>query len=494
MEQLTPTEWLREQLRRAPSFAISTAIVAGLLLVTNWIQWSEARTRPDQITVEVDIADDDRDRDDDWQIERDPPIRKPFEPVKPPKLEVEPKATDVAQEVEVPPIVEIDRPTEPVLVEPLQAPGFGDFPPDRSVTKIGTGPGRPTGGTNSIDFIRGEPSKRKARRDGMPPRTLGAIHWGLKWLQKAQNSKTGGWECRKWGGSRSSNVGVSGLATLSFLGNGCSDRHKTFGRTVRQGVEYLIAQQRTEGRERGSFGERMYAQAICTMALTEASQMLVNKRLAARARVAAQMGIDYILERQPLHGGFTYNGPGNDTSVTGWQIMAIKAAKAAKLDLQTGTMGKVQNFLDRCLSSDFGSPYRFNPAGRTSGGTPRMTAVSLASRLFMGHRPTAKDCKGQAKWLASKGHLNIAKQGGDYYFIYYASLAMFQMGGKYWDDWNNMFNIALRKRQEKSGTEKGSWPIDGSAYGRHGGRVYTTSMACLSLEVYFRFLRMYRRA
>ena len=84
------------------------------------------------------------------------------------------------------------------------------------------------------------------------------------------------------------------------------------------------------------------------------------------------------------------------------------------------------------------------------------------------------------------------KQASNLYFIYYLSLSMFNMGGKYWKSWNNAFNVPLRARQVKAGPDTGSWPTEGFRYGAHGGRIYTTAMACLALEVYFRYLPSYK--
>jgi len=214
------------------------------------------------------------------------------------------------------------------------------------------------------------------------------------------------------------------------------------------------------------------------------------------SRRAAQAGLDYILKHQPAHGAFGYTGQGNDVSVTGFQMQAMKAARVAHLAVPKSAGDRTERFLAICMAKDYSTPYRIDPSRALQGaGKTSMTAVSLAGRLFMGHRRTAPDCVGQAGWLTRDGrHLQVAKAAGNLYSTYYLSLAMFHMGGTYWKGWNAAFNRPLRARQVQAGPNKGSWPVRGMSHGQHGGRVYTTAMACLGLEVYFRYRPSYQQA
>ena len=81
------------------------------------------------------------------------------------------------------------------------------------------------------------------------------------------------------------------------------------------------------------------------------------------------------------------------------------------------------------------------------------------------------------------------------YNLYYLSLAMFNMGGRYWSEWNDAFHGPLVERQiMESGPNHGSWcpEDDHHATWGGGGRVYTTAMACMTLSVYFRYLPTYQ--
>jgi len=493
MEQITPSEWAKEQLKRAPSFAIATALVTLLLVVSAFVEYSSARGKPEALAaVQAELEPEEEQKIE--QIDEDIDLARPDAP---------PGKNEPVFRDEIPPVTGDDVADDPV--DPAEITGDEFEPEDVVRDPVLTsaflripviGIQAPTAGLPPAFKNRTPERKRRiAAITGMPPGGWKAIRDGLRWLKKAQDRETGGWSVTRWGGAkRDSTAGVTGLALLAFLGDYRTDRDPEFGKVVRKAVELLLNRQQSEGEKRGWFGESMYTQGICTMALSEASALLQNPRLRREARRAAQDGLDYILARQPAHGGFSYSGAGNDMSVTGWQVMAIKSAIIAKLRVSKAAREKVNTLLRVCMSSNYATPYRFDPSGRTTGGTPRMTAVSLVARLFMGHRYSAPDCAGQAKWLTRGGrHLQVAARGADYYYIYYVSMAMFQMGGRYWQEWNRAFNKPLIARQVRTGPNKGSWAVEGSAYGRHGGRVYTTAMGLLSLEVYFKHLPMYRR-
>ncbi|HBN74959.1 MAG TPA: hypothetical protein DD473_03875, partial [Planctomycetaceae bacterium] len=77
------------------------------------------------------------------------------------------------------------------------------------------------------------------------------------------------------------------------------------------------------------------------------------------------------------------------------------------------------------------------------------------------------------------------------YYWYYGTLAMYQFGGEEWNQWNGQVRELLIAKQRKQGPLAGSWNPDGP-WGGYGGRIYSTALATLSLEVYYRFLPLYR--
>ena len=79
------------------------------------------------------------------------------------------------------------------------------------------------------------------------------------------------------------------------------------------------------------------------------------------------------------------------------------------------------------------------------------------------------------------------------YYWYYATYAMFQFGGKPWQVWNQKMQRALVDTQraeykDDSPEVDGSWDPIGE-WGISGGRVYSTALGAMTLEVYYRFER-----
>jgi hypothetical protein len=79
----------------------------------------------------------------------------------------------------------------------------------------------------------------------------------------------------------------------------------------------------------------------------------------------------------------------------------------------------------------------------------------------------------------------------DMYYNYYATQAMKQYGGDRWKTWNAKMRDFLVDRQEREGPATGSWIFD-EKYSKAAGRLYATSLACMTLEVYYRFLPLYK--
>jgi hypothetical protein len=55
-----------------------------------------------------------------------------------------------------------------------------------------------------------------------------------------------------------------------------------------------------------------------------------------------------------------------------------------------------------------------------------------------------------------------------------------------WDKWNARCRDTLVSTQSKGGDQDGSWTDN--RWGQHGGKVFSTALATLTLEVYYRYL------
>jgi hypothetical protein len=77
----------------------------------------------------------------------------------------------------------------------------------------------------------------------------------------------------------------------------------------------------------------------------------------------------------------------------------------------------------------------------------------------------------------------------DHYYWYFGTYAMYQVGGQSWAQWSKAIQDAVIPTQRADGNFKGSWDSD-DAWGKDGGRVYSTAILVLTLESYYRYARV----
>ena len=64
---------------------------------------------------------------------------------------------------------------------------------------------------------------------------------------------------------------------------------------------------------------------------------------------------------------------------------------------------------------------------------------------------------------------------------------MFQKGGQDWKVWKEAMIKAVVDHQITEGCAKGSWDPEKDPWGDSGGRVYSTALCTLCLEVFYRY-------
>jgi len=120
-----------------------------------------------------------------------------------------------------------------------------------------------------------------------------------------------------------------------------------------------------------------------------------------------------------------------------------------------------------------------------------MTGVGMLARQFLLNEPHAPLIGEAANYLARRaqqqwGNVAAPAAGADYYLWYNCTLAMYQAGGKPWEQWNPIIRDTLVKLQRHDGCERGSWDPE-PGRGSKGGRILSTALAALTLETYYRY-------
>lgn len=349
------------------------------------------------------------------------------------------------------------------------------------------------------------------KRGGGGEETEGAVRAALGWLARHQ-SADGSWKatgyvercpkekpCKPNPGGEDGDGGVTALALVAFLGAGHSPASKDFGDAIQKGLQWFLKRQDREGclEDRNTM-KYMYAHAIATLALVEAYGLSRSETL----KGPAQKAVDFLVSAQNTGKGWRYSQKcgDNDTSVTGWVVMALRAAELAKLNFPRAAYDGARAWLDEVTHPDTGR------AGYTHrgfhGGFPMPndqfdfhetpTALSVHARVLI-ERKKSDPRLALGRDLLLK---DLPKWDGnaiDFYHWFQTSQALFQLAGpdETWKPWNAALKEALLKHQTAGdGCARGSWePVDRWSY--EGGRVYSTAINALSLETYYRYVLLF---
>ncbi len=328
-------------------------------------------------------------------------------------------------------------------------------------------------------FGSGDFFRAMTRMGGMHARS--AVDAALHWLAIHQETD-GHWNPKIYEGGDSL-VGSSGLALMAFMGGGHTTRRGEYRRQVMRGLEWLMQEQQPDGK----VGSTMYEHAIATIAFCEAFGRGQDERVVT----AARRSVVWIEKAQNMDGGWRYhpNSQQSDVSVTAWVIQALKAAKLAQIKFDHGVYARSLLFIDALTDKGAGpnttgaAGYTYEPS-QNYGHMPAMTCAAMVIRQFSG-----SGVKSLALVKAAELTRSVPPDWNqkNFYLWYYATYAMHNMGEEDRVWWNRRIRDVLVENQSREGDNAGSWDPKQDRWAQSGGRIYTTALGALCLEVYYRY-------
>ncbi len=277
-----------------------------------------------------------------------------------------------------------------------------------------------------------------------------------------------------------SETAITGLALLAMIGAGNTHQQGQYAENVYRGLAFLINSQSRAPQNIGSLaGSRTsvysatYSHGIAALAMCEVAAITQD----ASALVSAQRAMAYTRQMQiPTTGGWRYTryDRDGDLSQLGWQAMVLDAGHRAKIPVNQQAVNGIQRFLKSVRAGRGGlASYRPREAP-----TRTMTAEALATRLLIGETiPPNEIAEAERFLMQQPPGIGV----DNYYYWYYATLALHQLQDDAWAQWN----VALKQRLLATQRPDGRWPSN-TVWGGYGGEIYTTSMATLCLESYYR--------
>ncbi len=420
---------------------------------------------------------------------------------------------------EVKPIVEMPQPAPEIAPPsipkqpasaPVTDPGrtFGSRNPIDQTIIATTKPSGPKISSGQIGHLNGtenrigdEARKGSITKHGGKPASDDAVLRGLRWLQKNQNTD-GSW-------STQHQAAMTGFGLLSFLGHGELPASREFGKTVGQALDWVLENGKKNGGRlsmESAIGQQgAYAHGIVTYALGE--YCLLTECRDEPAVELFRQAVQHIVDGQGADGGWMYHfsKTQSDTSVSGWQMQALKVARLSGLKIAGAdeALEKAMQNLKRVQGPGGGFGYR-KAEDKYS-----LTGIGvLCSSYAQDPKDMEKRIDRGVEFMMAQLEANPVKYEhptANLYAWYYNTQACLMVGAesrdaklrKAWTEWNGRFAGELLKSQAADG----SWPpmaasgvekLQQDAEG--AGQFYRTNLSILMLEVYYRYTPALRRA
>jgi Ca-activated chloride channel family protein len=365
--------------------------------------------------------------------------------------------------------------------------------------------------------------KRKAMlaQYGGTQHTERAVTGALIWLARHQDRSNGSWSLKDYNrqcrggdvscagpGRDGAEAAATACGLLPFLGAGQTHKSKgPYQKTIFDGVNCLIKHQKPDGDLSADApeGQKMLAHALATTALCEAYGLTGDKNVGQ----AAQAGVRFIIAAQDKKTGGWSARPGLPpcTSITVWQLMALTSAKASGLSLSANRPETAPAAGAAAPAKDTASApadvlelaAKFLDSVQAEGGTKygetspkdvsdRATAMALLARQYLGWKRDKPAIKAAIESLAEAGPAK-----NDIVYNLFATMFMHNCPGYEWDLWNRQMRRLLVDSQVKDGScANGSWPVPADADAAEGSRLFQTAVNTMVLEVYYRYLPLYK--
>jgi hypothetical protein len=308
-------------------------------------------------------------------------------------------------------------------------------------------------------------------------------------------------------------IGVTSLCTLAFFGAACEPGKGRYGGVLDRAMQFLLARQMPNGDYVPNDLIGGYNRPVALQAYAEAANVTRDPQYLPYV----QRGVDFLACIQADKGGWRYRvvDNANDTSVVAWVLFGAKSAEKAGArvrrsvfegcDLvlagyQVRPVAEREDYV-RDIDPNYafevgsGTKYEFHTGYQNDKFDRKYatTGLGLMSRILLGFRRSHPFCIGSANKVLAEQVPEVPKVGKDVqfrqeypmYHMYYGTLAMHQMGGRYFREWNKAVKEILTRTQETAGCSTGSWP--GWGFDTYFSRLYATAIGALTLETYYRY-------
>jgi prenyltransferase beta subunit len=321
-----------------------------------------------------------------------------------------------------------------------------------------------------------------ARKDEVmvDEKTETVIKNALRWLATKQ-LPNGAWGST--GEEQRNPVAMTGYTLMAYMAAGQLPGEGEFGKNVSLGTQYLLDNIRPEGTFTDrNHGQYMYGHGIASIALAE----IYGQTKSPAMRPKLEKIIKLIIAAQNREGGWRYRPVASeaDISVTVLQVVALRAAKNAGLDVPQKTIDDAVRYVKNCQHASGGFAYQ---PGRDPGYARTAAAIYSLQVCGLYDDPMVK-----------KGSEYLIKnyQRNDQWFTYgnfYAAPAQYMIGGETWAKWYSQLKDVLLKNGTALGGDRYYWEPKLDANQGGVGPVYCTAVYTMILAMPYHYVPLYQR-
>ncbi len=371
----------------------------------------------------------------------------------------------------------------------------------------------PTTGTK-VQQSASDPANDSAPANVLSPgqwrRVDAAVNRALTWLATQQHPD-GSFPTLDTG-----QPAVTSLAMMAFIAHGHVPGKAQYGARLERATDYVLSCQKQNGlvTKLGPDGPQInrhisheiggcanYNHAISSLVLSEVYGMSPagrSRRLEAAIRkaLAATLEMQMWPKKSPAdRGGWRYieefDDVDSDLSVTGWQLMFLRSARNAGFEVPAERIDDAVAFVKRNFDRRDGI---FLYSTRRPSRTRSMAGAGILALAHAGFHHS-EEAQRAGDWLLAHGfeqyNATIPGQASDryHYGLFNCCQAMYQLGGKYWEQFYPPAVEAVLANQQPDG----SWPVDSQYHDGPYGNAYSTALVVIMLGAPNQLLPIYQR-
>ena len=309
-----------------------------------------------------------------------------------------------------------------------------------------------------------------------------AVKSGLQFLKRNQ-SPDGSW--RSAGGHGTYPTAMTGLAGMALVASGSTPTRGPYWREIRQSMDYLIKHSDPQTgviTEMATENRNMYGHGFSLLYLASVYGMEEDALRQQKLHGVLTRGVKLIERAQSSAGGWIYtpDSGGDEGSVTVTQVQALRACRMGGIVVDKKTIDRAVDYIKKCQNPDGGISYSLGSRGASR---PAISAAGVAVLYNAGMYDDQPFVDKAIQYVKKNINPTTDSTGHHFYTQLYFAQALYQRGGKDWDDYLAKIGPWLVRTQKKDG----SWDGDGV------GPIYGTAIALTILQLPFALAPIYQR-